>query len=151
MNTQHYVVGFLFNVECDRVALIRKNYPEWSFVKLNGIGGQVEPGETSFAAMLRAFEDGTGLHMGEWVHFAQIVERDTCKVDCFWALGDVGKLGAVDDERIIHPRIEELPEIGVVEDLTWLITLALEHSRESRPKWAQVGAVRRGVECSIAS
>lgn len=140
MNTQHNVLGFMFDVECDRVALIRTNDPEWPFVKLNGIGGQVKPGETIFAAMLRAFEAETGLHMGEWVHFTQIVERDACKVDCFWALGDVSKLGAVDSERIIYPRIEALPEIDVMEDLMSLVAQALQHSRKSRPKWVQVGA-----------
>ncbi|MFU8848870.1 MAG: NUDIX domain-containing protein [Opitutales bacterium] len=137
-----------------RVALKRTNCPEWPFVKLDGIAGQVKPDETIFAAMRRAFEDETGLHMGEWVHFAQNVEQDASKVDYFWALGDVSKLGAVDGERIIHPRIKELPEIGATEDLTRLVTMALEHSRKSRPEWVPVGAeegVGKEIETPIHS
>jgi hypothetical protein len=36
-----YVVGFAFDTD-GRVALIRKNRPEWQAGRLNGIGGHVE-------------------------------------------------------------------------------------------------------------
>lgn len=63
---RRYVVGFALD-EDGRVALIRKNRPEWQAGLLNGIGGRVEPGEASDAAMRREFREETGCTIAlEW-------------------------------------------------------------------------------------
>lgn len=57
---QAYVVGFAFDY-LRRVWLIRKNRPEWQAGKLNGIGGKIEPNETSIEAMSREFMEEAGV------------------------------------------------------------------------------------------
>ncbi len=65
---QHYVLGFAFNQDKDYVVLIHKNKPDWQKGCLNGVGGKIEDGETPIAAMVREFEEETGLptNPSEW-------------------------------------------------------------------------------------
>jgi len=56
-----YVVGFAFSRYGNKVALIRKNKPDWQAGKLNGIGGKVEQDEYYFYAMVREFREETGV------------------------------------------------------------------------------------------
>lgn len=55
-----YVVGFAFD-PLGKVYLIRKNRPTWQVGLLNGIGGKVEPFESSIAAMSREFFEECGV------------------------------------------------------------------------------------------
>ena len=57
----HYVLGFQFNNDGDRVALIKKGRPEWQAGLWNGIGGGVERGEPVKLAMEREFQEETEL------------------------------------------------------------------------------------------
>jgi 8-oxo-dGTP pyrophosphatase MutT (NUDIX family) len=82
-----YVVGFAFDTY-GRVALIRKNRPEWQAGQLNGIGGHVETAcersdhinsrhdaacrghlEDPYVAMVREFEEETGRRVEGWQKF----------------------------------------------------------------------------------
>lgn len=71
----YYVVGFLFSLDCTckkncaRVALIRKNRPSWQSGLWNGIGGKIEPNETSLEAMRREFREEAGLDIADWKLF----------------------------------------------------------------------------------
>lgn len=57
-----YVVGFAFSEERSRVVLIRKTKPKWQAGYLNGVGGKVEPTDSSaHAAMAREFHEETGV------------------------------------------------------------------------------------------
>lgn len=56
-----YVLGFLFNPYTTRVTMIRKTRPEWQKGKLNGIGGKIKHDESPMDAMVREFEEETGL------------------------------------------------------------------------------------------
>jgi 8-oxo-dGTP pyrophosphatase MutT (NUDIX family) len=57
-----YVLGFAFTFD-GRVALIRKNRPEWQAGRLNGIGGHVSDVESHISAMAREFYEETGTHI----------------------------------------------------------------------------------------
>jgi 8-oxo-dGTP diphosphatase len=59
--TQHYVNGFMFSPDHQRVALIHKRQPTWQAGYLNGIGGKIELGETAAEAMVREFSEETGV------------------------------------------------------------------------------------------
>lgn len=54
------VLGFAFD-DLGRVALIRKNRPEWQRGKLNGVGGTIEANESGPKAMSREFFEETGV------------------------------------------------------------------------------------------
>ena len=64
----HYALGFAFNVGLTQVALIEKLKPDWQKGKLNGIGGKVNNFENYNLAMVREFEEETGVKTqeGEW-------------------------------------------------------------------------------------
>lgn len=59
-NFNHYVLGFAFD-DIGRVALIRKNKPDWQRGRWNGVGGKVEPKELAVVAMSREFFEETGV------------------------------------------------------------------------------------------
>jgi 8-oxo-dGTP diphosphatase len=52
-----YVLGFCFNVQLDKVVLIRKRRPEWQRNRLNGVGGKIKENETPLQAMQREFRE----------------------------------------------------------------------------------------------
>ncbi len=56
---KHYVLGFVFNKEHDKVLLVQKNKPEWMKGRWNGIGGKIEAGESSMDAMQREGHEET--------------------------------------------------------------------------------------------
>lgn len=62
-----YVVGYLFNDDGTEVALILKDHPAEQVGKLNGIGGRIERLEDSQMAMLREFEEETGVTVMDMV------------------------------------------------------------------------------------
>lgn len=60
MSQTKYVVGFMFSEDSSKVALIRKNRPEWQKGLLNGIGGHCESSDKNNQdTMIREFEEET--------------------------------------------------------------------------------------------
>lgn len=58
---KHYVMGFVFNKNVNRVLLIKKIKPEWQAGHWNGVGGKIEPTDLSpYNAMLRESLEETG-------------------------------------------------------------------------------------------
>jgi 8-oxo-dGTP diphosphatase len=73
---RRYVVGFLFDGLCQNVTLIKKTHPEWQKGKLNGVGGKIEPNETSTDAMRREFREEAGVDIDSWEAYAGIQGPD---------------------------------------------------------------------------
>lgn len=65
-----YVLGFCFNEDYSKVALIRKNRPGWQKGLLNGIGGKVDGTESDLEAMTREFTEETSVRVEYWRRFA---------------------------------------------------------------------------------
>jgi len=76
-----YVVGFAFSEDMKQVIMIQKEHPHWQKGKLNGVGGkadqQVEETqrtrahiETPYEAMVREFEEETGVRFETWECYA---------------------------------------------------------------------------------
>lgn len=71
-----YVLGFLFSHNCVRVVLIRKKR-RMHVGMLNGLGGQIEPGETPEQAMAREFADESGSSASyPWVMFGVLSDPE---------------------------------------------------------------------------
>lgn len=121
-----YVAGFLFSADRKRVALIRKNKPDWQKGRLNGIGGKVEDGETIGEAMVREFEEETGRPTGGWSYFAR-VGNGNFTVSFFRLFGDCS-LDSKTDEIVAWYPIAKLDKLPVIPNLRWLIPLALDDS-----------------------
>ena len=100
----NYVVGFMFNLDKTKVALIRKNRPEWQNGLLNGIGGKNNEGEHSLQAMVREFEEETGLKTfwyDWWPLVTLTAQNKDWQVDVFYAMGNwLGSLRDTTDEKI---------------------------------------------------
>lgn len=123
---KRYVVGFLFDPSRRNVLLIRKQRPEWQRGKLNGIGGEVEPGETPAAAMTRECVEECGLLIPHksWSLFVSLQDRRGWSIDFFYAVFDgIGDARSQTDEDVEIVRVSELD--GCMTNLKWLIPMAL--------------------------
>lgn len=123
-----YVVGFMFDEELQSVVLIKKNRPEWQKGKFNGIGGKIETSraEKPYSAMVREFEEETGYLIVGWIQFT-ILEGDNYSLYCFYAVGDIQKVGSKTDEMVFITPIAHLEHYNVIPNLKWLIPMALNH------------------------
>lgn len=83
----HYVLGFAFD-DLGRVALIRKNKPDWQRGRWNGIGGKVEQ-EACFDAMEREVREETGVTVEaeRWRWAGEIIVHTAARVDVFTFTG----------------------------------------------------------------
>jgi 8-oxo-dGTP diphosphatase len=124
---KNYTVGFLFNTDGDRVALIRKLRPEWQKGLLNGIGGHVESGETRLEAMHREFREETGLEGLDWHRYMTLytIEPEAAQIGFFYAIGDPCEAESVTDEQIEVHYIEALMvRPDTLNGLAWEIAMA---------------------------
>lgn len=128
MDKKHnYVVGFMFSTDWKHVALILKKRPIWQEGLLNGIGGKVEENESVIKAMIREFEEETGLYTEEWTIFAEC-KNDHYHLTCFYTEGNLADLKTTTDEFIVIATVNELYKMNVVYNLRWLIPLALDRT-----------------------
>ena len=130
---QNYVVGFLFNSLLDSVVLIEKQRPSWQKGRLNGVGGHVEPGESSLNAMKREFMEETGVEVNNWEHFTTLHCKDCC-IDFYRAeSNNIGDVKSVTDEKVFIYDVKELyyreNTDKFVSNVFWLIPLAMPSSR----------------------
>lgn len=124
-----YVVGFAID-GTQRVALIRKNRPEWQAGRLNGIGGHVEPGETAWAAMCREWCEETGQPTpANWQEFV-VMDFPGARIHFYRALGLApgwldGCRSTTDEEVVVHPLASlAMAPAHLLPNLSWLLPLA---------------------------
>lgn len=135
-----YVLGFLFNEDLTEVVLIRKNKPEWQADLLNGVGGKIEDSdENALGAMIREFSEETGYTCYTWKHFLRLQSsgdpKDQWMCDCFATKGDVEKTKTVTDEEVIIVFPCALDDEQCVENLKWIIELAIDHLDDGKPEF----------------
>ena len=128
---QGYVCGFLFSPDRGRVLLIRKRRPAWQAGKLNGIGGKIEPGETTADAMRREFREEADLDIPDWQPILTLTGHDDAGTGVAWrghffrAFGPVDQARTITDEQLeIHP-VAALPR-DTIPNLHWMIPLILD-------------------------
>lgn len=143
--TKRYVVGFMFNDERTHVALIQKEKPEWQRGKFNGIGGKVEPGESSGVAMVREFLEETGHETttDSWRHYCHMEGKANdgndggFEIDFFCRYGDLDALRTTESEKITLIPVDYITPLWprAIENVPWLVALALDHLHDGRPKF----------------
>lgn len=128
-----YVLGFAFYQ--DSVALIeKKRGPKPVVNKLNGIGGHVEPGEPALKAMIREFQEETGVYVGNWQRYCALrVKAYDALIYCYKAhlIGERPELYQHTDEHVDWYGIEGLRDHPIVPNLSWLIPMALDQDKLS--------------------
>ena len=125
-----YVVGFQFNRDGDRVALIRKRRPEWQSGFWNGIGGKVELGEPPETALWREFKEETGVPQDhiEWLPFVRLETWTKNRVFCYSSFTDqVELIRSVTDEPVDIFSLVFATSMTdrLVHDVPWLVSMAL--------------------------
>lgn len=108
-----YVLGFAFTDD-GRVLLIEKKRPEWQAGRLNGVGGRVETTESSCQAMVREFQEETGVETGEgdWHFRGRMYARDWSVFVFSMTSEKVKAAKTKTDERLFFHYLDE---IGLIE------------------------------------
>jgi 8-oxo-dGTP diphosphatase len=141
-----YVVGFLFNAELDRVVLIRKARPDWQAGKLNGVGGKVEPEETSQDAMMREFWEEAGLLVDpdEWHEFCRLTSQGN-EISFFYGVGDYLNVRTKTDEPIGIYNVSDLMGYeDMMPNLRWLVQMARSFTYGERAESFNISEVDHG-------
>lgn len=131
----------MFSPDYKSVALIRKLKPDWQKGKLNGIGGKIEMMEPSDFAMIREFNEETGLltSASQWNEFG-LMEGFDFSVALFVTAGDLSELKSIEEEKIEIVDVKDInpSRKDTVENLCWLISMAIDYNIDSRPKFAKI-------------
>ena len=126
----NYVVGLMFNLDKTKVALIRKNRPEWQNGLLNGIGGKNNEGEHSVDAMTREFEEETSLKTfwyDWWPLVTLTAQNNAWQVDVFYAMGNwLGLLKDTTDEKIEIIDVANIDNEKTISNIPWLIRMCFD-------------------------
>jgi 8-oxo-dGTP diphosphatase len=125
----NYVVAFLFSEDAKLIALITKDHPDWQKGKLNGIGGHIEAFETPTAAIIREIEEEAGVSLKS-LHLFAIgnTENNSTTLYCFTAKINVYDITSKEKERINLYRVNGFNERPIIDNLKWLIPLALDNT-----------------------
>lgn len=120
-----YVTGFMFDLECNRVVLIRKIKPDWQAGYLNGVGGKVEPGETVVQAMEREFSEEAGLGVSAWLHVGSGHNFQT-RLNVFAVQSNrIDQIRSMTDEIVNVYQVGLVPVLSVMPNLRWLIPMSI--------------------------
>lgn len=122
-----YVCGFYFNEDATKVALIRKNRPDWQAGKLNGIGGKCEEDDlTIWCSMVREFDEEAGVltDSNRWTWFHSEGEPDEWLCYFFYSTGDLSRLRTMTDEVIEIHNVDDIFSLPVIENLKHMIPTA---------------------------
>lgn len=125
---KRYVVGFMFSEDEKEVLLIEKQTPAWQKGFLNGIGGKLEEGESAAKAMVREFQEETGLHtkLTDWQPFVRIYVGEQACIDFYsYHSNKLYTAKTIEQEVVSHYLVQNLPK-NVMPNLRWLIPLSLD-------------------------
>ncbi len=125
-----YVVGLLFDEPMQHVLLIYKRHgPSCVVGRWNGIGGKIETGESPHQAMVREFEEETGVKTDilDWAKFI-VLTSNTAIIHFFYAVDDdlFIRPHTTTDEEVRDFRVDNLPQ--VVTNLTWMVPFLCDSS-----------------------
>lgn len=124
---KEYVLGFIFSTDLKKIALLRKNRPEWQSGLLNGIGGKLEYSENPLEAIVRECKEETGVFISEadWNYFA-FFDGEYHKVHCFKTIyHNIEELVCPESEVIEYISLDNLHNEKLMDNVKYLIPMAL--------------------------
>lgn len=129
-----YVLGFAFDLQCKRVALIRKKRPDWQAGLWNGIGGHRNGNETGAEAMVREFMEETGVktHEVQW-RLAGTMRAESQWRVLVYAMNEslINRVKTTTDEQVqlfSVAGIDDVPSIPNVPALVRLCCMPKDHT-----------------------
>lgn len=133
-----YVATLAFSRDLRKVALIRKNRPQWLAGKWNAIGGKIEDGEVPIIAAMRelAEEAGLGMEMpSRMIPFARIDWKDASSCMMYAAVvSNIDFARTKTDETVMVWTVSTLPayQSDLSDDLCALVEMAKMALRNPR-------------------
>jgi 8-oxo-dGTP diphosphatase len=126
----NYVCGFMFSFDNERVALIRKEKPDWQKGRLNAVGGKIEEGEVPIDAICREFLEETGYETteGQWRMFCGLKYKGGL-IYFYMTHGNLDNLRTMEGEEIVIRRVADIPILETIPNLNWLVPLALDKDK----------------------
>ncbi len=123
---KRYVCGFAFSPDRKQVNLIEKKRPAWQNGKANGIGGHIEHNESPIGAMVREWQEETGIvtspERWELCFVLTDFNRKYLEVCFFRSFSDFTKTRGVTSERVIATDVSDF-HVPVIPNLRWIIPL----------------------------
>lgn len=123
-----YVLGFLFTPAMRNVVLITKTKPEWQAGLLNGVGGKIESGEMPPDAMVREFEEETGVRVPveAWRHFVRMEGPDWQVYTYVCAHPGAWDVKSPEEESVAFFPVSEVVHrrLATVSNVPWLVAMA---------------------------
>lgn len=104
-----YVLGFVFDRDLDRVALIRKTKPKFLRGKLTGLGGKSEAGEKMVEAIRREVyeEGGVDIPEGDWQLLGHEWGEAYLLAVYAACIEDLDRLSTQEDEEVVILPVKE--------------------------------------------
>lgn len=127
----------MFSEDRNRVVLVKKNKPKWQAGKLNGAGGKIEAEESPHQAMVREFDEETGVLIGSWTRYA-IMRGPDWEVHVYFSKGNIDRVRTIEEEEVMIANVSDLLNLGCIENLPWLIHLALDVMEDGRPEHTEI-------------
>lgn len=122
-----YVVGFMLDPMLSKVVLIRKQKPEWQKGLLNGVGGKVGDnieGETAEQAIIREFEEETGVTGLGWREFMHL-DTPLSDLTFFYAIGNVHAIETTTEEEVDVYEVDDvMNRCDTMPNIRWCIQMA---------------------------
>lgn len=126
--TQEYVLGFLFDPHGNSVVLINKIKPDWQFGFLNGVGGKIEEGEDKHEAMVREFNEETGVFIPQedWEYVGVMTGKDWI-VYCFKTFNNkIQDIQTMTEEEVGIYSVWTLHKRNLLTNILWLVHFCLD-------------------------
>lgn len=128
---QKYVLGYLFSPDKKDVVLIQKNRPAFLKDTWNAVGGHIEENELPHTAMVREFQEETGLLIPYWGAAFCIVRGPSYELNVFTATYEkLHEVKTTTEEEVAVFDLRELKYITCGQRTEMLMYLALETDLE---------------------
>lgn len=124
----NYVMGFVFSPDLTHVVLLEKQSPVAQKGLLNGVGGKIEPDETSPQAMARECKEEAGIAIAaqQWTCYAHLSKPEVFEMDVYFSISDLAfSAKTMEKEAVNTFKITDIPP-NIMPNLAWLIPLALD-------------------------
>ena len=121
-----YVLGFMFDPALDHVVLIEKQRPKWQAGRLNGVGGKLEGYETFESAMVREFQEETGLATTkeDWSRFIELLGPNWHVIGYCGQHPKIHHVKTMTDEKVLIGHVPQIQGLRTIANLQWLVPMA---------------------------
>lgn len=123
----NYVLGFAFNKDGSKVVLILKSNPGPLKGLYTGPGGKIEPDELAISAMVREFEEETGVIISYWKNEFKITSPEyTINVYSSFT-DDITKVSSITEEAVSIIDVNDLYAHPCTSDTRWIVPYILDN------------------------